>query len=214
MSRDDPKHGRWILPLIIVAMVVLTYTFVNSLEPAEQVESSDSTTMPPFPTEPTTTTTIPADLEAFLETIAGFEEQAVDFRDDVNRVNDQWEPPREIEFNEAISAFQQIGAEVEVWEDEVAAAADPAVVPEGFGEQMVELLVEVEDLAPAVDDVVLGLREPDDGTLRRQAVAAYDDETEDVLEIIDGIQAQAEPAATTNTTEGDTTSTSSDAPNA
>ena len=28
----DPKHGRWILPLIIVAMVVLTYTFVQALE--------------------------------------------------------------------------------------------------------------------------------------------------------------------------------------
>ena len=35
MVTPDPRHGRWILPLIIAAMVVLTYTFVNSLEPAE-----------------------------------------------------------------------------------------------------------------------------------------------------------------------------------
>jgi hypothetical protein len=213
VSRDDPKHGRWILPLIIVAMVVLTYTFVNSLEPAEQVESSDSTKVPPFPTEPTTTTTIPADLQDFIDTIEEFETQTVAFRDDVNLVNDQWEA-RDIEFNEAVGGFQQIGVEITAWEDEVAAAADPAVVPDGFGEQMVELLVEVEDLSPAVDDIVLGLREPDDGTMRREAVAAYEEETRDVLDILDAILEQAEPSSTTSTTEGETTSTSSDAPNA
>ena len=39
----DPKHGRWILPLIILAMIVLTITFVNSLEPAES-EAGTTTT--------------------------------------------------------------------------------------------------------------------------------------------------------------------------
>ena len=48
----DPKHGRWILPLIILAMIVLTITFVNSLEPAES-EAGTTTTLPP----PSTTTT-------------------------------------------------------------------------------------------------------------------------------------------------------------
>ena len=194
-------------------MVVLTYTFVNSLEPAEQVESADSTTVPPFPTEPTTTTTIPSDLEEFLETIDAFEEQAIAFRDEINRINDQGEE-REIEFNEAVGAFQQIGVQITAWEDEVAAAADPAVVPDGYGEQMVELLVEVEDLAPAVDDIILGLREPDDGTMRREAVAAYGDETDDVLDILGDIQAQASPPATTSTTVGDTTPTSAGPPDA
>jgi hypothetical protein len=213
VSRDDPKHGRWILPLIIAAMVLLTYTFVSSLEPAEQVESSDSTKVPPFPTEPTTTTTIPTDLQDFIDTIEGFESDTIAFRDDVNLVNDQWEA-RDILFNEAVGAFQQIGTEITAWEDEVAAAADPAAVPEGFGEQMVELLVEVEDLAPAIDDIVLGLREPDDGTMRREAVAAYEDETQDVLDLLDTILQEAEPADTTTTTEGDTTSTTVGAPNA
>ena len=171
------------------------------------------TTVPPFPTEPTTTTTIPSDLEEFLETIDAFEEQAIAFRDEVNRINDQWEE-REIEFNEAVGAFQKIGVQITAWEDEVAAAADPAVVPDGYGEQMVELLVEVEDLAPAVDDIILGLREPDDGTMRREAVAAYGDETDDVLDILDDIQAQASPPETTSTTAGDTTPTSAGPPDA
>ena len=43
MVNPDPKHGRWILPLIIVAMIVLTFTFVNSLEPAE-TEAGTTTT--------------------------------------------------------------------------------------------------------------------------------------------------------------------------
>ena len=49
---NDPKHGRWILPLIIGGMVLLTFTFVNSLEPSEGVEVTETTAEPPFPTTP------------------------------------------------------------------------------------------------------------------------------------------------------------------
>ena len=35
VSKEDPKHGRWILPLVVLALVAFTYTFVNNLPAAE-----------------------------------------------------------------------------------------------------------------------------------------------------------------------------------
>jgi hypothetical protein len=209
VSRQDPKHGRWILPLIIAAMVVLTYTFVNSLEPAEQVDATDTTTVPPFPTVPTTTTTLPADTQAFLVTLDAFESQVLAYLDEVNLVNDQWEA-REIEFNEAATGFEQIRASISSWEDDVAQAADPTTAPEGLGEPLVQLLIDVEELAPGVEDIVLGLRAPDDGTLRRDAVAQFTLKIQSVIDAIDEIRELAGPQEAedpTDTTGDDGTDT-------
>jgi len=188
-------------------MVVLTYTFVNSLEPAEEVDGTDTTVVPPFPTVPTTTTTLPADIQAFLVTMDVFESQALTFLDEITRINDQWEA-RDIEFNEAINAFQQVRASISEWEDDVAEAADPTTAPAGLGEQLVQLLVDVEELAPAVEDIVLGLRAPDDGTLRREAVEAFGTEVQDIVDTLDEIRAIAgEDDDTTDTSVGDTDDT-------
>jgi hypothetical protein len=58
VSKQDPKHGRWILPLVIAGLVGLTYSFVNALPPAEvplgtTIPTATSSTLPP---ETTTTT--------------------------------------------------------------------------------------------------------------------------------------------------------------
>jgi hypothetical protein len=212
LRNPDPKHGRWILPLIIAAMVVLTYTFVNSLEPAEEVDGTETTVVPPFPTVPTTSTTLPADIQAFLVTMDVFESQALTFLDEITRINDQWEA-RGIQFNEAINSFQQVRASISDWEGDVAEAADPTTAPSGLGEPLVQLLVDVGELAPAVEDIVLGLRAPDDGTLRREAVEAFGAEVQDVVDTLDEIRAIAgedDEAPSDGTTDGTTDTTSSD----
>jgi hypothetical protein len=195
----DPKHGRWILPLIIVAMIVLTITFVTSLEPAEQEEGT-TTTLPPPST--TTSTTLPTDVAAFLVTLDAYENQVTAFQSDVAAINTDWEDSQ-ITFDEARSSFAEVGAAVAAWEDEVAGAGD---VPSELAEGHVALVVEVEKLAPAVDEITAGLEAPDDGTLRREAVAAFDDQVEVILTAIDALRDQA---ATTGTTagEGETTTT-------
>lgn len=195
----DPKHGRWILPLIIVAMIVLTIVFVTSLEPAEQEEGT-TTTLPPPPT--TTTTTLPTDVAAFLVTLDAYENQVTALQADVTAINTDWEDSQ-ITFDEARDSFTEVGAAIAAWEDEVAGAAD---VPAELAEGHVALVVEVEKLAPAVDDIIAGLEAPDDGTLRREAVAAFGAQVEAVLEVIDALRDQA---ATTGTTagEGETTTT-------
>jgi hypothetical protein len=208
VSRNDPKHGRWILPLIIGGMVVLTFTFVNSLEPTDSVEVTETTVEPPFPTTPSSsTTTLPPDLAAFMVTVEVFETQADGFGQQVAGINDDWEA-RSILFNEARTRFNNVRATIELWEQQVADAAADA--PAALAETYVAFVTSTADLAPAIEDIVLGLEAPDDGTLRRTAVEMYAQEVQDVLDAIAEVRAAAEaaaaPAQTTETTEGDDSS--------
>jgi hypothetical protein len=197
----DPKHGRWILPLIITGMVVLTFTFVNSLDPAEQEEGAATVPEPPFPTTPTSsTTTLPPSTAAFLVTLDVLETQARAFQEEVVRINEDWET-RRITYGDTRQALVDLQDQIVDWADQVAGLPD---VPPELAAGHVDLVVQAGDLGPAVEDIILGLEAPDDGTLRREALEAFNAEMEEVLEGIDAIRDTAEAATTTTTgAEGD-----------
>jgi len=194
----DPKHGRWILPLIILAMIVLTITFVNSLEPAES-EAGTTTTLPPPST--TTTTTLPLDVAAFLVTLDVYETQLNAFAGDVDGINTDWES-RQVAIGEAKASFEAVRANIADWESDVAAEAD---VPAALAEAHVALVLEIEALAPAVDDIIAGLEAPDDGTLRRTAMIDFEDQVAAIQAAIDNLRDLAQDAGTPG--DGSTTST-------
>lgn len=195
MASNDPKHGRWILPLIIGGMVLLTYTFVNSLEPASDPEGSSTTEEPPFPTTPTSSTsTVPAEFAAFMVTLDVFESQVLSFDDQVQRINDDWDA-RNTSFRDTRAAFNELKETVGLWEDEVADTASE--VPAALAEPHVQLVLTAGELEPAVEDIVLGLEAPDDGTLRRTAVAQFSDKVQAVVDAIDTIRDTAEAASST-----------------
>jgi hypothetical protein len=199
------------LPVIIGAMVVLTYTFVNSLDPASDADGSDDPQVdPPFPTSPTSsTTTIPAEFSSFLVTLDVFEAQATSFEDEVDRINQAWEA-RSLTFQDTRNQLVDLQATVALWEEEIAAAAD---VPAPLAEAHVGLVIAAGDLASGVEDVVLGLEAPDDGTLRRTAVQQFRNEIAEILDAIDRIRSAAAEASDpgsvdeTGTTSGDTIGT-------
>jgi hypothetical protein len=206
----DPRHGRWILPLIIVGMVVLTYTFVNSIEPAES-PSGTVPQDPPFPTTPTEpTTTLPEDVAAFMVTLDIFENQARTFLEEVIRVNFRWEERAStgVTFAETRTGFLTLQTQLRTWDSEVAQAPN---VPPDLEEGHVALIVQVGDLPLKMDDIILGLEAPDDGTARRAAVAEFEVEIEQVLEAIEAIRRMARGETDTTTTtapdDGDTTTT-------
>lgn len=198
MVNPDPKHGRWILPLIIVAMIVLTFTFVNSLEPAS-TEAGTTTTTTTQP--PPTTTTLPSEVAAYLVSLDAFESQARGFQDQLVGVNDDWEN-RTITQGETEDGFLGVRDAISVWESEVNLAEVPASLAAGH----VDLVQAIEDLAPKIDDVVLGLLAPDDGTLRRTAINEFRNEVQDVLDAIDVLREEAaQSGAPAETGAGDDT---------
>lgn len=95
VSKEDPKHGRWILPLVVLALVAFTYTFVNSLPPAEAPTTTTvaagggtTTTEPP---ETTTTTTLAPEVVAFSATADALSATADDMRGNAQIINDDYD---------------------------------------------------------------------------------------------------------------------------
>ena len=203
MLSHDPKHGRWILPLIIVAMVVLTYTFVNGIEPAVGPTGTlDDGQEPPFPTTPTSsTTTFAPNVAAFMVTLDIFENQLDQFASEAARINGDWDS-RTASFNDTHQALEDLKLQLENWENDVAQVEG---VPADLAAGHVELVVQVSDLALKIEDVILGLAAPDDGTLRRTATAEYEIEIEQVRDAINAIRDTAAAGGTT----GDTTTETS-----
>jgi len=210
MVYADPRPGRWILPLIIVGMVVLTYTFVNSLEPAESPTGS-SPNEPPFTTDPgEPTVTLPPAIAQFMVTLDILESQLNTFATEVTQINSRWEDRDSSgqTFAETRSAFLNLQTQLRNFETDVAQA--PQVPPE-LAAGHVDLIIEVGHLPLKIEAIVLGLDAPDDGTARRTAVAEFQVEVDQVLAAIEVIRRTArgevDPAATTTTLGTDTTVT-------
>jgi hypothetical protein len=188
---------------MIAAMVVLTYTFVNSIEPAASPSGTTSADGPPFPTSPTSsTTTLPAELAAFMVTLDIIENQATAYGDAVDRINTDWDT-RAALFAETRTAFLDLQTEIADWEIDVVAQAQdvPSILAAGH----VQLLIEVSHLAPKVEDIVAGLEAPG-VELRQAAVAEFQEAVQEVLDAIEAIRETARAGgATTTTTEGDGT---------
>ena len=215
MLSHDPKHGRWILPIIIAAMVILTYTFVNGIDPAiSPTGEPDEGADPAFPTTPTSsTTTFPPNVAAFMVTLDIFDNQLQQFAAEAERINASWDV-REASFGETRQAFDDLKVQLDQWENDIATVDG---VPTELAEGHVALVIEVSDLALKVEDIILGLEAPDDGTLRRTASAEYAVEVQEVADAITEIRdlasgGAADTGGTTDpTTTGDTTAGNTEA---
>ena len=186
MSKEDPKPGRWVLPVVIAALIGFTYIFVNAL-PAADVAASTSTTLPPTSTTtqpPSTTTTLSNEILAFLQEIDRFEGVAAELLEDRNAVNDAWEAD-ELSLGEAEAGFLEVKDAAQSLANQVAATS----VPEPFQSAWPKTITDSQALVTAAQAVVDGLLAPDDGSLRREAVIQYGADTATFLAQLDAIRA-------------------------
>ena len=188
MSKTDPKPGRWILPIVIAALIGFTYLFVNAL-PAADVAASTSTTtttVAPTTTSSTTTTTLPNDILAFLQELERFEEIAITLQADLEQVNDDWEDRERTgaTLEETEAGFEAVRDAAQVLSDEVAATT----VPEPFPPAWPDTIIAAQLLPNTAQDVIDGLLAPDDGTSRREAVEAYAEATTAFLDQLDVVR--------------------------
>lgn len=181
---------------MIAAMVVLTYTFVNNIEPAA---SPSATTLAGGSTvtsgPDTSTTTLPQELAAFMVTVDILEDQAIEYGEEVDRINTEWDNRTRL-FAETRTALVDLAAEIEDWEADVAQVSN---IPQILAASHVALLAEVDDLAPKMTDIIAGLDAADDGTLRRAATAEFQAEIQQVLDAIETIRETARASVTPTT---------------
>jgi uncharacterized phage infection (PIP) family protein YhgE len=169
VSKEDPKPGRWILPLVIAVLIGFTYVFVNAL-PAADIAASTTTTLPPTTTtiaQTTTSTTLPSDILAFLQELDRFENVANDLQSEMDTVNAAREDGGG--FDEAEAGFTAVKDGAQELANQVAATT----VPDVFASAWPDTIATSQDLVTQAQAVIDGLRAPDDGTQRREAVAEY-----------------------------------------
>ena len=196
MVNPDPKPGRWLLPLAILAMFAFTFMFVRTLPEAEvepqpvttvasaitQGDSSSETTSASSEDESetegdeeqvdgtsTTSTTLPPAVLSYMTSIDALGEQLASLAREVREVNTGWED-RSIAFGEAEERFVSVMDEVIVWQDGVINLSAPSVLAASHQ----DMLAASTRAAVAATNLVEGLRSSDTGEIRRQAALDFD----------------------------------------
>ena len=188
MSKEDPKHGRWILPVVVAALIGFTYLFVHALPPAEIPVGTTTTVVAAETTTTTvaavTTTTLPADIAAFLQLVNDYAADATRINSDIETTNAAWEND-EASFADTLEAFEASRVDAQTLSDNVAATN----APEAYAAAWPDAISTAAALPLGIDAVIEGLRAPDDGTARREAVTAYAALTDDFLAALDAVTA-------------------------
>jgi hypothetical protein len=138
VSRSDPHHGRWILPLVIAGLVGFTYLFVNALPPAPVngtddtvVDGGTGTTLDGTTGTDgtgtdgaTTTTTVAADVQAFISAVDDFAVRTAQLAQDAQRINDDWDA-RTVGLTPTTDALTQLQAQTSDLVSEIGEVAVP-----------------------------------------------------------------------------------------
>ncbi|NND84509.1 MAG: hypothetical protein HKN46_05110 [Acidimicrobiia bacterium] len=130
----DPKPGRWILPLIILAMVGFTYVFVSSLEEQVPTETQAGLDLPVLETttttvapviETTTTTEGPRERQAYAEEMQGYLTQLTALNDQFQAINSEFES-QAVTFSATEEGMEATIAEFQAWYTAITATLAPA----------------------------------------------------------------------------------------
>jgi hypothetical protein len=199
-SNYDPKPGRWMLPLVVLAMVAFTYLFVRELpsaasanENGESTASTSSTTSTTGADGATTTTggEVDATTQAYLDSLAGFQSTLANLQTELAAANAGWDAnPKTITFDQAEEAFISVAEGAAALVGEVQAATVPAALVEAHN----VVVAAAQQAADAGSQALAGLRapSPDTGEQRRAAVNAFDAA---VTAFNDAVQAAVDAAA-------------------
>ncbi|MEA2001483.1 MAG: hypothetical protein U9N84_06315 [Actinomycetota bacterium] len=189
MSKEDPKHGRWILPLVVLALVLFTYTFVNSLPAAEIVTTTTvvggpatTTTLPP---EETTTTTLAPAVVAFVATVDTLATDAAAMRTDAETINAEY--PDTTGYGatrDLLSALKETTAAFTVRVAEV-------VVPEAAAEKWEDVKIASIAMENAADAMLDGLVNTEGSETRLAALEDYKVATATLIQALEAAKQAA-----------------------
>lgn len=215
----DPKPGRWILPLVVLGMVAFTYFFVREL-PVDDTEPVATDTSTPgdgiTPTDNTgdpgssTPTSTPGDVvsadpetQAYLDGVAAIQTAVTDLQAEMTAVNGGFDAdPRTVEYSDAVDRLEALGATA----NEQVTAIDALTPPDNLTDVHNQIRTAVVTAAGAGEDALAGLQSTDDGSQRRNAIAAFEQASADLQTAIATAQSVAGATGgsggTTDTTDG------------
>jgi hypothetical protein len=168
MSKEDPKHGRWILPLVVVGIIAFTFVFVRALEPASSPAADTTTTLATTTTSPVpTTTTLPPAIAAFVEAAETIQTTAADLAEEAATANQEWEDGGS--YTAALNALRDIAARTE----DLSLDVENTTAPESAAASWAVVQTAVDAMVVAGNGMVEGIQAPDNGQIRRAALEEY-----------------------------------------
>jgi len=131
VSREDPKPGRWMLPLVVAGLIAFTFVFVNALPEAEVpingtgsgTGATTTTTTTETPSSSTSTTLNPS-VQEFIQTTRSIDRNVSDLATLAQQINDDWDT-RDKEFAETRDALEELETQTTTFADSVAAIDVP-----------------------------------------------------------------------------------------
>lgn len=182
MSAEDPRPGRWLLPVVIVAMIGFTYLFVTSVDAGRtSAEDSDdgattttTTTQPPDEST-TTTTTTPSLSPAIQAYVAGLETakaESTRLGESATAINLAWDE-RTTDFATTRDALDGLAAETVTFRQGLDSLSVPSDEVAELATGNTELLAAADVMVSAAQGMAEGIRAPDTGEARRSALANY-----------------------------------------
>jgi len=174
VSKQDPKHGRWILPLVVLFLVVFTYTFVNNLPPAETPTTTTAATAGGTTTtspeeETTTTTSLAPEVVEFAATADALSGQAEELRTQAQTINDDY--GETTDYGAARDGLSELRVSTSDFNDTV---ADPDLtVPTGAADKWSDVTTAAQAMKAAADDMFDGLTNSAGSEKRLNALEAY-----------------------------------------
>lgn len=176
----DPKPGRWILPVVIMAMMGFAWLFISAAEDPTLSSTSTtsrtggSTTTTTAPGSGTTTTTaLPSDAAQYNLDITEAGIEMAGIQEDVVQANSDWES-RAIGFSVAVSTLSELHDDVTAWRAGLDTITVPISLPQ-YADFHSIMLVAADDVVAASAQIVPGLQAPDSGEARRAAVAGFNE---------------------------------------
>jgi hypothetical protein len=184
VSRQDPKHGRWILPLVIAGLVGFTYIFVNALPPTEPTDATGDTTVSSAApgdgtdngtgdgtddgTGAASSSTVAQDVAVFLLATDDYSIRTAALAAEAQRINDDWDA-RTADFADTRDAL----TEVQTQTAELATEISDQEVPEGATEAWNVVITSAQTMTTAAADMLDGLVNSSTADKRLGALATY-----------------------------------------
>lgn len=200
MSNPDPKPGRWILPLIIIGMVGFAYFFVSSLPTPEpegtttttKAKTTTTTSTPGSTSESTTSTTLPEDVQAYLDKMAGYKADLDTLSSELLTANDAWNKKAETgaTYGDTKKAFQKAIDDATIFNDNINATVPPAGYPD-IASLHADLSTAAGKILKATQSALAGLQSSDTGQARAAAIAAFNEAVAEFNAAYDGLAAAA-----------------------
>ena len=177
----DPKPGRWILPVVILAMMGFAWLFINAAEDptvsagATTTTLSDGTgaTTTTLDSASTTTTTLPADVVQYnLDITAGGIEMAT-LQERMGELNSNWDA-RSASYADTLAGLRALDADINAWRTGLNSIVAPASPPEYANFHSI-MLAAADEIPARSADVLAGLQAPDSGEARRAALIQFNE---------------------------------------